>query len=254
MNTKELQAIIDGVAPVLDAAVRKAVEPLLARITDLEKQIAALPEPQNGKDGDRGEPGIPGERGEKGDPGQNGADGVQGERGEKGEPGIPGDRGEKGDPGQNGADGKDGAGIADLMIDRNGELVATFTDGRMKNLGAVVGKNGADGVSFEEFELEYLADTHEVRIGVKAAGKTRELRYPAGGLTPAGYWRDGAKAQAGECWTCGGSLWIAKHATTAKPDTASEDWMLAARAGRDGERGQRGKDSAPEQPVKLGAA
>ena len=206
------------------AAIKQAVEPLLARITDLEKQIAALPEPQNGKDGDRGEPGI------------------------------PGDRGEKGDPGQAGTDGKDGAGIADLMIDRNGELVATFTDGRMKNLGAVVGKNGADGVSFEEFELEYLAATHEVRIGVKAAGKTRELRYPAGGLTPAGYWRDGAKAQAGECWTCGGSLWIAKHATTAKPDTASEDWMLAARAGRDGERGQRGKDSAPEQPVKLGAA
>lgn len=139
------------------------------------------------------------------------------------------------------------------MIDRNGGLVATFTDGRMKNLGAVVGKNGADGVSFEDFELEYLADTHEVRISAKAAGKTRELRYPAGGLKPGGYWRDGAKAQAGECWTCGGSLWIAKHATTAKPDTGSDDWMLAARAGRDGERGQRGKDATPEQPVKLGA-
>jgi hypothetical protein len=273
MNTKELQAIIDGVAPVLDAAVRKAVESLHARIADLEKQLAAIPAPSKGEDGKDGEPGRDGtsvtledirplldeavksiraeavqaiETAVKAIPApKDGRDGVDGKNGIDGKDGV------------NGEKGADGAGIADLMIDREGGLVATFTDGRMKNLGVVMGKDGrdgkdgADGISFDSFDMEYLPDTHEVHIKAVCAGRSKELRFPAGGIRPAGYWREGNKAQAGEAWVHDGSTYIAMHATTSKPEAKSDDWIIAARRGRDGERGQKGADGSPPAPIKL---
>lgn len=154
-------------------------------------------------------------------------------------------------------DGQDGAGIADLLIDREGVLVATFTDGRMKSLGKVVGTDGRDGadgkdgIGLESFEQEYLPETHEVRIKATCAGRVQETRYPAGGIRSAGYWRDGSSAKACEAWSCDGALWIARVATSAKPDAKSEDWILAARKGRDGERAQKPPEAAPAAPVKL---
>lgn len=198
--------------------IREAVAPLQARITELEKQIAAAPTEIKGLDGKDG---------------QDGKDGVNGEK------------------------GADGAGIADLMIDREGGLVATFTDGRMKNLGVVMGKDGrdgkdgADGISFDSFDMEYLPDTHEVHIKAVCAGRSKELRFPAGGIRPGGYWREGTKAQAGEAWVHDGSTYIAMHATTNKPEAKSDDWIIAARRGRDGERGQKGADGSPPAPIKL---
>ena len=69
---------------------------------------------------------------------------VKGDKGDKGDPGhdAKGEKGDKGDPGQ---DGADGAGIADALIDRDGHLTLTFTDGRTKALGVIVGKDGTDG-------------------------------------------------------------------------------------------------------------
>lgn len=66
-----------------------------------------------------------------------------------------------------------------------------------------------------------------------------------------GVTHQGTKAKAGEAWVHDGSLWIAKKDTPAKPETAGEDWVIAARKGRDGERGPKGKDAIPEAPIKL---
>jgi hypothetical protein len=52
------------------------------------------------------------------------------------------ERGEKGDPGPS---GENGIGVADALIDREGALVVTLSDGRTKSLGVVVGLNGKDG-------------------------------------------------------------------------------------------------------------
>jgi hypothetical protein len=41
---------------------------------------------------------------------------------------------------------KDGVGMSGGLIDRDGNLVVTLTDGTVKNLGPVVGKDGAPGV------------------------------------------------------------------------------------------------------------
>jgi len=47
--------------------------------------------------------------------------------------------------GRDGTDGVDGLGVADLVIDLKGALLATFTDGRIKRLGRIVGTPGRDG-------------------------------------------------------------------------------------------------------------
>lgn len=158
-----------------------------------------------------------------------------------------------GEPGEKGADGKDGLGLAGAMIDREGSLLITMTNGEVKNLGPVVGRNGTDGkdgLSLDGFDLEYLPESHEINVKAVCNGRTKELRYPAGGIRPAGYWREGTKAVAGEAWVNGGSLWICMKGTEAKPATNSDAWIIAARAGRDGERGATGK-LPNDTPIKL---
>jgi hypothetical protein len=240
-------------------AIRDAVAPLVKRIGELEARLSAdiaqevqraldaLPAPKDGANGKDAPPAdheaiakavlaqirVPVD-GKDGAPGKDGANGKDGEQGQK---------------------GADGLGLAGAMIDRDGALQITLTNGEVKSLGPVVGKDGrdgADGVSFDGFELEYLAETHEVSVKATAAGRTKEIRYPAGGIRPAGYWRDGTKAQAGEAWVHDGSLWIAIKTTTAKPASTGDEWIIAARKGRDGERGAKGSDGAPIQPIKLG--
>lgn len=146
---------------------------------------------------------------------------------------------------------KDGLGVAGAMIDRDGALQITLTNGHVKNLGKVVGDDGEDGLSLDTFELEYLPESHEIQLKATAAGRVKELRYPAGGIRPAGYWREGTKAVAGEAWVHDGSLWIAIKSTPTKPAAGMDDWIIAARKGRDGERGAKGTDGAPPAPIKL---
>ena len=61
-----------------------------------------------------------------------------------------GQNGKDGADGKDGQDGKDGIGIADLVINENGELVVTLTDGTVKNLGKVT---GSDGVGIAKMEI-----------------------------------------------------------------------------------------------------
>lgn len=275
----------------MGAAIREAVSPLLKRIANLEEQarkpsevaaeveravataVAALPAPKDGKDapvingddlvkeilsripapanGKDGEPGTPGI------PGKDGRDGVDGQKGMDGKDGIAGANGVDGKDGPRGSDGvkgADGLGLAGAMIDRDGALQITLTNGEVKNLGPVVGRNGADGkdgLSLDGFEMEYLAESHEIALKATAAGRVKELRYPAGGIRPAGYWREGTKAVAGEAWVHDGSLWIATKGTALKPATGMDDWIIAARKGRDGERGAKGIDGTPPAPIQL---
>jgi hypothetical protein len=162
--------------------------------------------------------------------------------------GDPGDKGEPGTNGEPGAKGADGVGLAGAMIDRDGCLMATLTNGEVKNLGPVVGK---DGIGFESFDMEYLPESHEVAIKASAAGRTKELRFPAGGIRPGGYWRDGTKALAAQTWVHDGSMFIALKDTNEKPSTESKDWIIGARRGRDGERGVKGSDGGRPAPIKL---
>lgn len=253
----------------MGAAIREAVAPLQKRIGELEAQlskapdiladvdrvvdaaIAGLPKPKDGKDVDMAavakmvsdavaalpapEPGRPG------DPGksvtlEDVAPLIRSEV-EKTVAALPAP--------------KDGLGLAGAMIDRDGALQITLTNGDVKSLGVVVGKDGVDGVSFDSFEMEYLPESHEISVKAAVGGRAKELRYPAGGIRPAGYWRDGTKAQPGEAWVHDGSLWIATKSTGLKPESRSEDWIIAARKGRDGETVIKTINAGPAVPIKL---
>lgn len=142
--------------------------------------------------------------------------------------------------------------VAHVMLSQQGDLVATMTNGDVKTIGHVVGKDGVDGMSFDGFDMEYLAETHEVSIKATCAGRTKEIRFDAGGIRPGEYWRDGTHSKACEAWSCDGSLWIAKRDTKTRPGPKAEDWVLAARKGRDGESVVRQVKDGPEPPIKLG--
>lgn len=53
--------------------------------------------------------------------------------------------GAKGDPGEVGHPGADGTGVADALLDLDGNLVLTLSSGETKRLGVVIGKDGSPG-------------------------------------------------------------------------------------------------------------
>ena len=144
-----------------------------------------------GEKGDTGETGQQGEKGDKGDPGTdgqdgaNGKDGVDGKDGDKGGKGVKGDTGKDGTNGTNGTngangsdgkDGKDGIGIAKAEINADGELVITYTDGKVVNLGKVVGADGKDGLT------PFIGENGNWWIGEKDTGvkAVADVAVPAG--------------------------------------------------------------------------
>lgn len=161
-----------------------------------------------------------------------------------GKDGEPGPRGEKG---EQGPAGKDGAGIQDLLIDRDGNLVATMTDGRTKSLGVVIGapgKDGKDGADFTDVEFDYDG---ERTLIIRGKGGEIKKRLPI--PIDRGYWREG-EFEKGDIVTEGGTAYIALRTTKVKPSTeAKEDWRILARKGRDGKDGRNGIDKTA--PVKL---
>lgn len=158
---------------------------------------------------------------------------------------------------------KDGVGLCGAVIDRDGQLVLTLSDGSMKVLGTVVardvdmaaveatirealaswpkpvnGKDGADGLGFEELDAVY--DEHgrlSLRFSRGAIVKT--FRVP--GIVDRGVYREGDAYEKGDGVTWGGSFWIAQKDTSAKPET-NADWRLATKRGRDGKQGQPGPE------------
>lgn len=167
--------------------------------------------------------------------------------------GRDGKDGERGPAGEKGADGKPGIGVADLMIDRDGALVATFEDGRMKSLGRVEGKDGAPGAAGRDGVAMPTVDWDGERtFTIKAhTGEVLQVvKMPV--LLDKGYWRDGMDAEQGDVVTNGGSAWVALRSTKAKPCAENkDDWRLLARKGRDASP-VKTHEPAPSGPVKLG--
>ena len=84
-----------------------------------------------------GEMGATGAQGEKGDAGADGASGQNGTNGINGKNGVNGQDGQNGQDGKDGQDGTAGRGIDNAMIDNDGYLILTMTDGTTINAGLV---------------------------------------------------------------------------------------------------------------------
>ena len=101
-------------------------------------------------------------QGAQGVPGEKGADGQTPFVGENGNwwigsidtgiavAGRDGKDGKDGANGINGTDGKDGVSVSSFVINDKGELVVSFTDNSVLNLGRIVGENGKDGEDGED--------------------------------------------------------------------------------------------------------
>jgi hypothetical protein len=159
--------------------------------------------------------------------------------------------------GKDGTDGKDGVGLAGALIDRDGELVVTLTNGATKNLGPVVGKDGdpgrpgRDGFALEDFDASVMDDGRTVLLAFtgKDLDYSVELGFPV--MIYRGVFTEGSYSK-GDTVTWGGSLWHCDADTTeSKPGDGSKDWTLCAKKGRDGKDGVV-KDMKPQQPVRVG--
>lgn len=178
----------------------------------VQKEVAALPKPIDGRDGRDGRDGVDG---------KDGADGLNG---------------------KDGADGRDALHL-DVLPDidfnksyprgtfacHNGGLWRAFqkTD---KQFGwdCVL-----DGVA-EETE-EYLPETRQVkRVKTYASGKTTESLVPGPGVEYRGVYKSGETYRLGDLVTWGGSIWHCNSAEPTEENPRNEDlWTLAVKKGRD---------------------
>lgn len=168
--------------------------------------------------------------------------------------------------------------VKDGMINRDGELLFTFSDGEIKNFGRVVGKDGDDGVDcdidgvwkilneklaalppptdgkdgmgFDDLSVEYDGErTFKFVLARGDERKSYEFAVPV--LLYQGLFTDGKSYTKGDSVTWGGSVWIAQTPeATEKPGTGKE-WRLAVKQGKPGKDGVT-ITPRPNEPVKLG--
>jgi hypothetical protein len=135
--------------------------------------------------------------------------------------------------------GEPGVGLAGALIDRDGTLTLTLSNGEMVPLGLVVGKDGEPGLGFEEFDTHYDGERH-----LKLIWSRDGLEYIHHLHLPIpiyrGVWQDGQDYERGDTVTWGGSLWHCDAEKSAKKPDGGTDWRLAAKRGRDG------KDAGPK--------
>jgi integrin beta 3 len=186
--------------------------------------------------------------------------GPAGAKGLDGLPGSAGRDGQDGAPGPQGAPGRDGAGVADTFLDRAGHLLLTFSDGRTKDVGLVLGKDGTngaagapgrdglhgkdgtDGMTLDDAEL--VTDDAGWILRLSAGGRTKD--FPLAIPHDAGPWTAGSRYAAGAGVSWDGGYWIAKELTSDQPGS-SDAWRLAVRRGKQGKPGPAG----PAVPVTV---
>jgi hypothetical protein len=240
----EVRRVVDDIPPPKDgqSVTPEDVAPMIREIIVAEVSALPLQKGDDGRDGadatdemiaravseyltaNPPRDGIDGKAGQDGEDGQHGRDGVDGKDGEN---------------------GKDGAGLADALIDHEGTLVLTFTDGTVKSLAKVVGRDGLDGkdgkdgeagpigLGFDDLDLSLHEDGRTVLMSFERGDtkQTFELGFPV--VLDRGVFKDGEAYEKGDAVTWAGSLWIAQEPTTEKPETG-KGWRLAVKRGRDG--------------------
>ena len=131
---------------------------------------------------------------------------------------------------------KDGVGVAGAVIDRDGQLVLTLSDGNTVNLGLVVGKDGErgpKGFDLSDFSADLGADgrTIELSFGEGEARVTRALQLPT--MIYRGVFDQGRTYEIGDVTTWGGSSWACVERTEERPGEGAKGWTLAVKKGRD---------------------
>jgi len=112
----------------------------------------------------------------------------------------------------------------------------------------VPGRPGKDGLSAEDFDIEYDGQ-RTFTFKLERGDVKKQWKFVIPFLLDAGVYREGQAYEKGDTVTFGGSMFVAQEDTSDKPET-SKAWRLGAKKGRDGKDGHvRG----PQGPVKLGS-
>lgn len=168
---------------------------------------------------------------------------------------------------------KDGVGIVGALIDRDGQLVVTLSDGGVKNVGRVVGRdvdvsdvariiaeelakwprpvngqdgaNGVDGLGFDDLDTDY--DEHgRMYLRFSRGEITKRFRLPC--HVDRGVYRETHAYLKGDGVTWAGSFWIAQQdGPPGKPGTNDSGWRMSVKRGGDGKQGLKG-DQGPQGP------
>jgi hypothetical protein len=149
--------------------------------------------------------------------------------------------------------GRDGVGLAGGFIDRTGNFVLTLTDGTVRDLGVILGKDGEPGLGFDDMTVEF--DGHRCLTFRFVRGeKTKEFRFALPSPAYKEVYRPEETYFFGDMVSFGGSIWscMAPVATT-KPGQGNPDWRLACKHGRDGRDGKSAYEIAVEQGFKGSA-
>jgi hypothetical protein len=146
--------------------------------------------------------------------------------------------------------------VAGLVINRDGNLVLTMSDGAVKDLGPVVGKDGnpgkdgVDGLGFDDIEAVYDGEK-TITLKFTQGERVKEFAFAMPVVIDRGVYKTGETYTAGDGVTFGGSFWIAQKDTETKPE-AGDDWRLSVKRGRDGKDGTV-KETKPMMPLRVGA-
>jgi hypothetical protein len=123
-------------------------------------------------------------------------------------------------------------------ITRTGNLILTLSNGQEKDLGLVVGKDGAagkdgkDGFSLDDFSAGISDDLKTVTLKFKSGDREKKSELVIPSLIYREIYREGTEYERGDVVTFGGSMWVCMKETTGKPGI-SNDWRLAVKKGRD---------------------
>ncbi len=160
---------------------------------------------------------------------------------ENGKDGRDGIDGKDGAPGEKGEAGRDGLDVKGLFRAEGGRLVATMSDGSVKDLGEFVGKDGepgapgrdgADGVGFDDLSVQYDGEK-SFTLKFTKGERVKEFSFALPVMIDRGFFSQGKSYQAGDGVTWAGNYWIAQKDTDAKPGEGT-DWRIAVKRGRDG--------------------
>lgn len=145
-------------------------------------------------------------------------------------------------------------GYAKGLIDRDGHLVFTRSDGSTEDVGMIVGRDAdmdaikaeierlvseiptpKDGLGFDDLAVEYDGE-RGINLRFEKGDVVREFPITMPIVIDRGVWQErgieGAGYKTGDGVSWGGSFYIARKDTFAKPDDY-ESWRLSVKRGRD---------------------
>lgn len=160
--------------------------------------------------------------------------------------------------GVDGKDGRNGLDAVKFFRDANGHLIVVKSDGSTDDLGEYVGKDGSpgesgkdgrDGFGFDDLEFEHDGE-RGFKLKFIKGDAIKEFSFSVPMVLDRGVFKEGTEYAKGDGVTWGRHYWIAKEATTDKPEPGSL-WRLAVKSGRDGKDGIMREPPKPG-PVKVG--